>query len=149
MQKALREGDLDQFVNILKTIFASIPYHNYANNIISRYEGYYASVVFVYLSALGYPVIPEDATNKGRIDLTLKIHDNVLIIEFKVGAEQNAIQQIREKRYYEKCVQQAKKIYLLGINFDTHEKNVSSYEIEEVSPQSSPNHFDPNHQPRP
>ncbi|MDZ7697288.1 MAG: ATP-binding protein [Deltaproteobacteria bacterium] len=132
MQKALRECDFDLFVSILKTIFATIPYQNYANNIISQYEGYYASVIFVYLSALGYPVIPEDTTNRGRIDMTLKTNDNVVIIEFKVDTQQDPIQQIKEKRYYEKYMEQAARIYLLGINFDSHEKNITDYKIEEM-----------------
>ena len=132
MQKTLKACDFDRFVDILKTIFSSIPYHNYANNIISRYEGYYCSVVFVYLSALGYPVIAEDTTNKGRIDLTLKMDNKVVIIEFKVDSQQKPIQQIKERGYHEKYMQKANKIYLMGINFDSDEKNITDYEVEEI-----------------
>ena len=62
LYNAIKEGDFDRFIKGLKSIFSSIPYSNYANNIISKYEGYYSSVVFVYLMALGYDVIAEDVT---------------------------------------------------------------------------------------
>ncbi|MBC7197375.1 MAG: AAA family ATPase, partial [Deferribacterales bacterium] len=120
MFDCLNKADIDGFVDIFKAIFATIPYANYANNIISKYEGYYSSVIFVYLTALGYDVIPEDITNKGRIDLTLKADDKILIIEFKVDSKEEPINQIKHRKYYEKYLNDKKSIYLLGINFDSH-----------------------------
>ncbi len=133
MLKALRENSFEKFIAALKSIFASIPYNNYANNIISRYEGYYSSVAFVYLSALGYEVITEDATNRGRIDLTLKANDKIVIIEFKVDSKEKPIEQIKKKRYYEKYLNDNKPIYLIGINFSSKERNISEWGIEEIN----------------
>lgn len=131
--KALRENDFEAFIKHLKTIFATIPYQNYANNIISQYEGYYSSVIFVYLMALGYDVIPEDVTNKGRIDLTLKMRDKIVIIEFKVDEEkEKPIKQIKERRYYEKYLDEGKDIYLIGIVFDSKERNIKEWKLEKV-----------------
>ena len=128
----LQNENLEGFVKELRAIFSSIPYHNYANNIISRYEGYYCSVVFVYLSALGYQVIPEDTTNKGRIDLTLKFQDQVVIVEFKVDSEQSPLQQIKDRKYYQKYQNSGNKIHLVGINFDSSERNITDYQVEAV-----------------
>ena len=134
MKKALRENNFDLFIDHLKTIFSTIPYQNYANNIISKYEGYYSSVIFVYLMALGYEVIPEDITNKGRIDLTLKMMDKIVIIEFKVDkSQEKPIKQIKERRYYEKYLNENKEIYLIGMVFDSKEKNIGEWEIEKVN----------------
>ncbi|WP_025209155.1 ATP-binding protein [Hippea sp. KM1] len=133
IKNALKTNDFPSFINHLKTIFATIPYQNYANNIISRYEGYYSSVIFVYLMALGYDVIPEDITNKGRIDLTVKMKDKILILEFKVDQEKDKpIKQIKERRYYEKYLDENKEIYLIGMVFDSRERNISQWEIERV-----------------
>ncbi len=133
IRKALKENRFDSFLDHLKTIFSTIPYNNYANNIISQYEGYYSSVVFVYLMTLGYDVIAEDVTNKGRIDLTIKTNDKILIIEFKVDAEkEEPIKQIKERRYFEKYLNENKDIYLIGISFDSKEKNIKEYEMEKV-----------------
>ena len=128
---SLREANLEEFKKALKSIFASIPYNNYTNNNISSKEGFYASVVYVYLQSLGFDIIGEDVTNRGRIDLTIKLSDKIYIIEFKVG-ESNALTQIKQKKYYEKYKNENKDIYLIGINFDEKEKNISKFEWDKI-----------------
>lgn len=130
--KSLREDNLESLINVLKSIFSSIPYQNYANNIISKYEGYYSSVVYVYLSALGYEIIPEDNTNKGRIDLTIKLPNKIIIIEFKVDSKEDPIKQIEDKKYYQKYLAENKPIYLLGIKFDSKDKNITTWEVKKL-----------------
>jgi len=128
---ALINANLEEFKNSLKSIFASIPYNNYTNNNISKAEGFYASVVYVYLQSLGFDIIGEDVTNKGRIDLTVKLNDKIYIIEFKVGKGE-ALAQIKEKKYHEKYLNENKDIYLVGINFDEKEKNIIKFEWEKI-----------------
>jgi len=128
---ALYDGDLKLLKKSFISIFSSIPYHNYVNNNIANYEGYYASVLYVYLQSLGVEIIGEDVTNMGRIDLTIFINDKIYIIEFKVGYE-NALGQIKEKKYHQKYLNKNKEIFLVGINFDKKEKNISSFEWEEL-----------------
>ena len=72
------------FRQSLSALFAAIPYHNYTNNIIQNYEGFYASVVYAYLASLGLPLIPEETSNRGCVDLTILLPDKVYVIEFKV-----------------------------------------------------------------
>ena len=129
--RALKSENLESFNQALQTIFASIPYNNYTNNNIQIYEGFYASVVYVYLQSLGLDIIGEDVTNKGRIDLTVKINDLIYIIEFKVGDE-DALAQIKTKNYAQKYLNEDKTIYLVGINFDKKEKNISKFEWEKM-----------------
>ena len=123
---ALHDSDKDGVKDALYTLFASLPYQNYANNNIGMYEGFYASVVYAFFASLGVPLIGEDTTNRGRIDLTLNMEHKIYIIEFKVGSG-DALQQIKEKKYYEKYRQQGKDIYLVGINFDDKERNISRF----------------------
>ncbi len=47
-------------------------------------DGHYASVFDCCLVALGYDVAVEDATNKGRIDLALRVKTRVYLFEIKV-----------------------------------------------------------------
>ena len=126
---ALMKADMDGIKNALYTLFASLPYQNYVNNNISIYEGFYASVTYAFLASLGVPLIGEDTTNRGRIDLTLNMEQKIYIIEFKVGSG-NALQQIKEKKYYEKYRHLNKDIYIVGINFDEQERNISGFEWE-------------------
>jgi hypothetical protein len=128
---ALFETDLDKFKNSLVSIFATIPYNNFSNNHIQNYEGFYASVVYVYLQSLGLDIIGEDVTNLGRIDLTVKINDLIYIIEFKVGFE-DALAQIKDKSYHQKYLSENKDIYLVGINFDKNDKNIKEFQWEKL-----------------
>jgi hypothetical protein len=126
--------DIEQLESTLTSLFASIPYNNYANNIIANYEGYYASVVFTYLVSLGYTCIAEDVTQRGRIDLTIKLPNRIVIIEFKVDQQEQALAQIKAKKYYEKYLAEAKdkgqNIYIVGICFSSEDKNITKFDWE-------------------
>jgi hypothetical protein len=129
--------DIEQLKQSLISLFASIPYNNYANNIIAEYEGYYASVVFTYLMSLGFPCVAEDVTQKGRIDLTIKLPNRIVVIEFKVDQKETALAQIKQKKYYEKYLTEAKAkeqdVYIVGICFDSQDKNVTEFEWQIIS----------------
>jgi hypothetical protein len=63
--------------------------------------------------------------------LTVKIKELIYIIEFKVGSE-DALAQIKEKKYHEKYIQEQKDIYLVGINFDKNDKNIKEFKWEKL-----------------
>jgi Holliday junction resolvase-like predicted endonuclease len=129
---ALYDNNLDELELSLKSIFASIPYNNYLKNNIANYKGYYAGVIYVYLQSLGFNMVGEDVTNKGRIDLTVITDNYIYIIEFKMSDNNNALEQIKEKKYAQKYLTKSKDIYLLGIDFDKDEKNICGFEWERV-----------------
>jgi hypothetical protein len=125
----LEEANLDSFRDELICLFASIANNNYTKNNIDKFEGYYAGIIYSYLVGCGFEVISEDVTNYGRIDLTLFVEDKIYIVEFKMGDE-NALQQIKDKNYVQKYLSQNKDIYLVGINFDKKDRNISKFEWE-------------------
>lgn len=130
---ALIAKDLKSLEASLISLFASIPYNNYTNNDMQNYEGFYASVIYVYLQSLGIDIIGEDVTNKGRIDLTVKLENFIYIIEFKVdNTNTDALTQIKEKNYHQKYLSSNKEIFLVGIKFDKEQKNICSFEWEKV-----------------
>jgi hypothetical protein len=128
--KALKHKQLNLFKETLTSIFASIPYNNYTKNSMQKHEGFYASVIYVYLQSLGLDIIGEDVTNKGRIDLTIKMDEAIYILEFKVDGSGNALEQIKTNAYAAKYMNQNRDIYLIGIHFDTKAKNISVFEWE-------------------
>jgi hypothetical protein len=73
----------------------------------------------------------EDVSNRGRMDLSIERGERIYILEFK-GGEGNALEQIRQKRYYEKYMDRGKKIYLVGIDFDEEERNIAHFEWDEL-----------------
>ncbi len=109
--RSLRMGDMEQFKNAIHALFAAIPYHNYTNNDISRYEGFYANVIFDWLSSSQLSLVVEDCTNKGRIDMSVETDDFIYLIEFKVDMpEEKALAQIKAKGYAEKYQAKGKKM---------------------------------------
>ena len=131
--QSLVNTNLEAFKTSLQSLFASIPYNNFTNNTINEYEGFYASVVYVYLQSLGLDIVGEDVTNKGRIDLTIKMPHAIFILEFKVDATKGeALKQIKEKKYHEKYLSEKKDIYLIGVEFSKEDKNISGFEWEKV-----------------
>ncbi len=126
---ALIEAKLEDFKIALVALFKSLPYENYTKNKISIYEGFYASVIYAYLTSLGYPIRAEESDNKGKLDLTILVNNNRYILEFKVGSS-DALEQIKEKKYYQKFLAEGSNIYLVGINFEEKVRNISKFEWE-------------------
>jgi hypothetical protein len=134
IRNILESGDTDVLRDLFHSFFASIPSDNYRKNQISGFEGYYASVVYTYFASLGYEVIPEDTTNKGRIDLTVKTRSSIWIFEFKVmgidgSGEKSPLAQIRDRKYAEKYACESKKIYEIGIVFNPETRNIERWEV--------------------
>jgi hypothetical protein len=127
LYRHLEEANLPAFEQTLRALFASIPYTNYVNNKIGNYEGYYASVIYAYLASLGLDITAEDVSSKGRIDLTIKIAETIYILEFKVDGEGKALAQIKARNYAAKYQGPGKTIYLVGIDFDSQQKNISGF----------------------
>lgn len=128
---ALFETNLTNLEIYLKSLFASIAYNNFIGIKLYEYEGYYVSVFYAYLKSMGLDLLCEDPTNKGRIDLALKLPNTIYVIEFKVDGS-NALEQIKEKKYYEKYLSDERDIYLVGIEFDTNDRNISKLEWEKA-----------------
>jgi hypothetical protein len=128
----LEVADLDNLEQVLKSLFASIAYHNFTNNYIENYEGFYASVIYAYFAGAGFDKIKaEDVTNNGRIDLSVFIDDKVYIFEFKVN-QTGALNQIKAKKYHERYLADYNDIYIVGVEFDSRQRNVVGYEWEQI-----------------
>jgi hypothetical protein len=129
--KSLNEHNFTSLKTSFQSLYASIPYNNFTNNTMYKYEGYYVSVFYSYIKALGVDTVGEDCTNRGRIDLTIKLDSCIYIIEFKTDGK-NALSQIKEKNYHQKYLNENLPIYIVGIEFDTIEKNISKVEYEKI-----------------
>lgn len=46
--------------------------------------------------------------------------------------QKNALEQIKEKQYHKKYLSENKDIFLIGIEFDEEEKNISDFEYEKI-----------------
>ena len=129
----LEVADLKGLDQILKSLFASIAYNNFTKNDIENYEGFYASVIYAYFAGAGFDkIIAEDATNHGRIDLSVFIDEKLYIFEFKVN-QSGSLDQIKAKNYQEKYLANYSEIYIVGVEFDSKQRNVVGYEWEKIN----------------
>jgi len=136
LYKALSQADFARLEQSLVLLFAAIPNDWYRKNQLANYEGYYASIIYSCFAALGLKVIAEDATNQGRIDLTVLLDNKVFIIEFKVldGAKKQgmALAQIKAKNYSQKYAGAENSVFLVGIEFDKESRNIDFFAWEQI-----------------
>jgi len=125
---AINSENIDLFIQEIKSLFASIPYQIF----IDQKEAYYHSLVYLILQLSGGSVQCEVSTNTGRIDGVLETANNTYIMEFKMGNAQEALNQIKEKSYYEKYRGNGKKIILLGVGFDPEKRNIGEFLVENL-----------------
>lgn len=130
----LTAGKLDELKSVFEKLFASIPYQWYKD--VSGYESFYVSVVYSFFYASGLNVVGEDTTNRGRIDLTVLLPDNCYISGFKVvdidNSQSKALDQIKQRRYWEKYQERYKNIFIIGVEFSSKERNVVNFEWEKL-----------------
>jgi hypothetical protein len=115
----LFDGDIRAFEQSMRELFAHIPYQLH----IPR-EAYYHSLFLLWLNLLGFNIQAEVATDKGRIDAVWTWEDRVVIAEIKyvlAGTVEplldEALNQIRERRYHERYAASHPRIALLAIAF--------------------------------
>ncbi|NCD42602.1 MAG: hypothetical protein EOL88_10975, partial [Bacteroidia bacterium] len=108
----------------------SIPYRNFTNNDLPDCEGYYASVLYAFFSSLNANIVPEDVTNHGQVDLTVKMGGFVYVMEIKVidgdDSEGNpALEQIQQRGYAEKYRgETGTRVFEVGLVFGRKNRNL-------------------------
>ena len=123
LKLALRQNKLDDFFAVIKSFFSSIPYDIF----VSGREGFYHTVIYLLLRLGGVSANPEKETNIGRIDIVSETENTVYIMELKLGPSREALQQIKEKKYYEPYLTSGKLIMLVGIGIDPSIRNITDY----------------------
>jgi hypothetical protein len=131
MYSSLLKGDVDRFMELMRSLFASIPYD--ITDKVSDREQHYQSLMYLVLALLGVDVRGEVRTNRGRIDLVVEIGDVVWVIEAKIrGSSVDALRQIEGRGYVERYVGRGKRVKKIGIVFDVGDRNVKEWDVEEV-----------------
>lgn len=128
LKQALLGDNMEHFFEILKSLFARIPYDIF----IKEKESYYQTVIYLILTLIGINVKTEVETNVGRLDAVIESEDYIYILEFKMGSPESAIKQIEDKEYYQPYLQSRKPIKLIGVGFDKKERNIKNYIIKSL-----------------
>lgn len=83
---------------------------------------------------MGLDVTAEQMTNKGCVDMAVRLGGRMFILEFKVvemdGDDQTALDQIRRMRYWDRFRGYTDTIFLIGVEFSSAERNIIGFEWE-------------------
>lgn len=122
IQQALTAEDIKRFVRKFQSFLSDIP-----SRLHIEKEAYYHSLVYMVLRIIGFRMLLEKETDKGRIDAVLELPDRVFIIEFKFAKSDTttnpshlpdrAIRQIKTNKYYEPYQGNGKAIILVELGF--------------------------------
>lgn len=133
LYRVLAANDLPALQPLFHAFFATIPHDWYRNSPIAQYEGYYASIFCSHFAALGVDIQLEDATNQGRIEMTVLFNGHVYIVEFKVvdgSAGGGALEQIKRNNYADKYRARGQPIHLIGVAFSKDSRNIVGFGFE-------------------
>ena len=128
----LRAADFPGLERQFRAFFTGIPHQWHANNDIARYEGYYASVFYACFAALGLDVRVEDSTNRGRLDLAVRVDARVYLFELKVAERASAgaaLAQLLDRRYADKYRGLETPIHLIGVEFSQTTREVTAFDV--------------------
>jgi hypothetical protein len=128
MLQQILDYDAEGFANNMRIMLAGVPYNLQAEDAGTEdtNEARYHIIFQVWMTLLGFNIQSEKPTNRGRMDAVLLQEDVAIVAELKYHATtqldtllDQAIAQIREKRYYEQFLD--RKIILLGLAFSGKE----------------------------
>ena len=115
-----------------RSVFAGVPSDWHRRNDIAHFEGYYASVFYAALAALGMDLTVEDASSAGRLDLAMRFNGRVYLFEFKVAeraGEGGALGQLAERGYADKYRHLGEPIHLVGVEFSERTRNIGAFDV--------------------
>lgn len=127
---SLEDGDVESFMNILKSLLAGVPYSESGDD-SKIYEGRFRDVMYIVCKLMGMSVLCELHTALGRIDMTVETDGYIYVMEFKVDQSPTvAIQQIEDRHYTERYHADRRTIVKVGVEFSTAECNITSWTVE-------------------
>ena len=124
---SIDRGNMDEALQLLRTFLSTIPQCDNTD-----YEGHYQQMLYIIFSLLGFYVDVEVRTPRGRVDVVLRTHSTLYVIELKLDKTADAaMQQIDLKNYPERFALCGLPVVKVGINFDSERRTLGEWKIEE------------------
>ncbi len=128
LRRRILDGDTDGMRDTFTALFASIPY----TTDDAPFEHYFQTVIYLVFTLLGQYAECEAHSSRGRADCILTTDKYVFIFEFKVDkSAKEALAQIEEKGYAEPFAADERKIFRIGVSFDSEKRSLSEWEVGE------------------
>ncbi len=123
----LQKGELNSFIDVLKSLISDIPYNIHKEKIN---EGYFHTLFHVITSVIGFHPISEKTTYNGRIDTRIETPNTIYIFEFKYSDTEDdvshiALKQIIENKYDQPEHTNLKPVIGVGISYSKTLRNIN------------------------
>lgn len=132
LNRSLIKGDPWKAMEYLESFSSGISYDVIP---IPEVERHFQSILYIVVKLLTsstVKVTPEWKTSDGRIDLLIETPKYVYIIEIKRDqSPEQALKQVKEKDYALQFRNDARQVFLIGMNFSTQKKRLDGFLIEE------------------
>jgi hypothetical protein len=123
--KAVRSGVVDDFMNLLKAYYASIPYDLEENK--DKDEKYYQLVFYLLFTNMGQFIETEVKSAAGRADAVVKTADSIYVFEMKMdnaATAEAALAQIDDKGYLIPYTADSRRLVKIGIELNAEAKGI-------------------------
>ncbi len=128
LEDHIENGKLDEIRDFLTSLFANIPY----TSTDTTFEHYFQTVIYLVFTLLGQFVNCEMHTFSGRIDCSVKTQKFIYLFEFKRDeSAEKALQQINDKDYTLSFAADSRKLYKIGVSFDSEKRILADWKVEE------------------
>ena len=121
----LYEADVDGAMVRLKAYLASI-----SNRLSNKSERDFQTVFYLIFNLMGAHMRVEEDSAIGRADAVVYMPDAVFVFELKYdGSAEDAIRQIDEKGYLIPYSADGKRLYKIGVNYDSNQRTIGDWII--------------------
>ena len=128
LYEALTRDDMDAALRLLQKFLSTIPYTANTN-----YEGHYQQVFYIIFSLLGSYVDVEVRTPRGRVDVVMRTHSTLYVMELKLDkSADDAMRQIDLKHYPERFALCGLPVIKVGISFDSETHTLGEWKVDRV-----------------
>ena len=123
----LYDGDIDGALVRLKAYLASI-----SNRLSNKNERDFQTVFYLIFNLMGALIRVEEESAVGRADAVLHLPESVFVFELKYdGSAADALKQIDEKGYLVPYTADGKRLYKIGVNYDSQQRTLGDWIIKE------------------
>lgn len=126
LDEYIENAELDRIRDVLTALFANITYTTTAD----PFEHYFQSVIYLVFTLLGKFSLCEMHTYTGRIDCKVETRDYIYLFEFKRDdSALSALKQIDDKDYALSFAADSRKLFKIGVSFDSVSRKLTGWEV--------------------
>ena len=123
----LYDGDLEGAMVRLKAYLSSI-----SNRLSNKNERDFQTVFYLIFNLMGAFILVEEDSAIGRADAVVHMPDAIYVFELKYdGSAEDAIKQIDDKGYLIPYSAEGKRLFKIGVNYDSNQRTISDWIIKE------------------